>query len=42
MDGSTGPADNELSDLEGGEGALEGVGHTNMERGEGVVCVLIS
>lgn len=42
MNGSAGPANNELSDLEGGERALKGVGHADMERGEGVVCVLIS
>lgn len=42
MDGSTRSANDELGDLEGGERSLKDVGHTDVERGEGVVSVLFS
>lgn len=40
MDGCTRSANNELGNLERGEGALKDTGHTDVERREGIVGVL--
>lgn len=40
MDGCTGSTNNELGDLERGEGALKDTGHTDVERRECIVGVL--
>lgn len=42
VDGGAGSADDELCDLERGEGALESVGDTDVEGGECVVGVLFA
>lgn len=42
MDGSTRSANDELGNLEGGEGALKDVGHTDMERRKSIIGVLFS